>query len=89
VAPYSFKGTFAARQIGVGRRSRRAGVPLYAIVGRDALPHGARGAVGVADVLEARTLAELEAASAAVGVRALALRPHRRLLEARTVFETL
>jgi hypothetical protein len=43
-----------------------------AVVGRDALAVSERAALGLEDVLEARTLGEVEAAGAAVGARLLA-----------------
>jgi len=46
----------------IGRRATAAGVPLYAVVGRDALDPAQRGDLGLRDVLQASTREELEAA---------------------------
>ncbi|MBS1869493.1 MAG: glycerate kinase [Actinobacteria bacterium] len=53
----------------IGRRTRAVRVPLYAVVGRDALPVEERATLGLSDVLEATTLAEIEAAGMALGRR--------------------
>ena len=51
----------------VAARARRAGVPLHAVVGRDALDVSGRAALGLASVREASTLGELEAAGRDLG----------------------
>ncbi|HEU4701105.1 MAG TPA: glycerate kinase [Conexibacter sp.] len=67
--------TLAGKLVGeVARRARRAGVPLFAVVGCDALERAERGALGVEDVIEAGTLERLEAAGADVGARLVARR---------------
>jgi glycerate kinase len=60
--------TLAGKLVGeIGRRSRRAGVRLFAVVGRDALARGGRAALGLEEVLEARTLVEVEEVGVVVG----------------------
>jgi glycerate kinase len=46
----------------IARRAGAAGVPVHAIVGCDALDPAAAAAIGLRSVVEATTLAELEAA---------------------------
>ena len=46
----------------IARRAGAAGVPVYAIVGRNALDPAAAAAIGVRQIVEATTLAELESA---------------------------
>jgi glycerate kinase len=48
----------------IARRAGAAGVPVHAIVGRDALDPAAARAIGLRSVTEATTLAELESAGA-------------------------
>jgi glycerate 2-kinase len=50
----------------VAARARRAGVPVHAVVGADALDPAARERLGLASVREAGTLEALEAAGAAL-----------------------
>jgi glycerate kinase len=51
----------------IGTRTRQAGVPLHAIVGRDALDPFGKRIIDLQRVIEATTLAELEAAGEALG----------------------
>jgi len=51
----------------IGTRTRQAGVPLHAIVGRDALDAFGKRMIDLQVVLEASTLAELEAAGERLG----------------------
>lgn len=51
----------------IAARTRRAGVPLHAVVGQDALGGAGRRALGVRVLREARTLAELTAAGEQLG----------------------
>jgi glycerate kinase len=51
----------------IGTRARQAGVPLHAIVGRDALDPFAKRIIDVQRVLEAATPEEIEAAAEALG----------------------
>jgi glycerate kinase len=53
----------------IGTRARQAGVPLHAIVGRDALDGFGKRIIDLQVVLEATTLAELEAAGERLGAR--------------------
>jgi glycerate kinase len=46
----------------IAARARAAGVPVHAIVGRNALDPAAAEAIGVRSIVEATTLAELESA---------------------------
>jgi glycerate kinase len=51
----------------IGTRARQAGVPLHAIVGRDALDAFGKRMIDLQVVLEATTLAEIEAAGERLG----------------------
>lgn len=51
----------------IGTRARQAGVPLHAIVGRDALDPFGKRMIDLMRVIEATDLAELEAAGEALG----------------------
>jgi glycerate kinase len=51
----------------VTRRAHRAGVPVHAVVGRDATTAADRRALGLASIREASTTAELAAAAAQLG----------------------
>jgi glycerate kinase len=51
----------------IGRRARAAGVPVHAIVGRNALDPAAAAAIGLRSIVEATTLAELESAGERLG----------------------
>jgi glycerate 2-kinase len=51
----------------IGTRARQAGVPLHAIVGTDALDPFGKRIIDLQRVIEATTLAELEAAGEALG----------------------
>jgi len=51
----------------IGTRARQAGVPLHAIVGRDALDPFGKRIIDLQLVQEATTLAELEAAGETLG----------------------
>jgi glycerate kinase len=51
----------------IGTRARQAGVPLHAIVGTDALDAFGKRIIDLQRVIEATTLAELEAAGEALG----------------------
>ena len=51
----------------VARRARDAGVPVHAVVGRDATTPADRGALGLASIREASTVAEIAAAAAELG----------------------
>jgi glycerate 2-kinase len=51
----------------IGTRARQAGVPLHAIVGADALDAFGKRIIDLMRVLEATTLAEIEAAAEALG----------------------
>lgn len=60
--------TLRGRVVGeIGTRARQAGVPLHAIVGRDALDRFGKRMIDLQRVLEASTLPELEAAGEALG----------------------
>ena len=50
----------------VARRATRAGVPVHAVVGEDALTATERRALGLATVREASTVAEIAAAASAL-----------------------
>lgn len=51
----------------IGERALAAGVPLYAIVGRDSVPPDAAERIALRGVREATTLAEIEAAAERLG----------------------
>ena len=51
----------------IGRRTRQAGVPLHAIVGTDALDRFGKRMIDLQRVIEATTIAELEAAGEQLG----------------------
>jgi glycerate kinase len=60
--------TLAGKLVGeIGTRTRQAGVPLHAIVGRDALDAFGKRIIDLQVVREATTLAELEAAGEELG----------------------
>ena len=48
----------------IGERALAAGVPLYAVVGRNAIDGAAAGRIALREIIEATTLAEIEAAGA-------------------------
>ncbi len=65
--------TLAGKLVGeIAGRARAQGRPAFAVVGRDELPPAARATLGLADVIEATTLAALEQAGATIGHRLLA-----------------
>lgn len=51
----------------IGRRALAAGVPVHAIVGRNALDPAAAGVIGLRSIIEATSLAELESAGQRLG----------------------
>jgi glycerate kinase len=51
----------------IGTRTRQAGVPLYAVVGRDDLDDFGKRMIDLQQVREASTLDEMEAAGEALG----------------------
>lgn len=53
----------------IGTRTRQAGVPLYAVVGRDELDDFGKRMVDLQEVREAGTLEQMEAAGEALGAR--------------------
>jgi glycerate 2-kinase len=63
-------GEIAVRAARAG--AGRAGIPVHALVGRRELDEDGRRALGLASIVEATTLAELEAASEALGRELLA-----------------
>jgi glycerate kinase len=48
----------------IGQRALAAGVPLYAVVGRNAIDGAAAGRIALREIIEASTLSEIEAAGA-------------------------
>jgi glycerate kinase len=59
----------------IGTRARQAGVPLYAVVGRDDLDDFGKRMVDLQQVREASTLEEMEAAGEALGAALTSVRP--------------
>ena len=51
----------------IGTRTRQAGVPLHAVVGRDGLDAFGKRMIDLQRVIEATTLSELEAAGESLG----------------------
>ena len=51
----------------IGERALKAGIPLYAIVGRDSVPEEAADRIALRSVHEATTLAEIEATAERLG----------------------
>ncbi len=59
----------------IGTRARQAGVPLYAVVGRDDLDDFGKRMIDLQQVREASTLEEMEAAGEALGAALTSTRP--------------
>ena len=59
----------------IGTRTRQAGVPLYAVVGRDDLDDFGKRMIDLQEVREASTLDEMEAAGEALAAALTSLRP--------------
>ena len=59
----------------IGTRARQAGVPLYAVVGRDDLDEFGKRMIDLQQVREAGTLEEMEAAGEALGAALTSVRP--------------
>ncbi|MFL5909748.1 MAG: glycerate kinase, partial [Gaiellaceae bacterium] len=65
-------GEIAVRAARAGVGAGRKSIPVHALVGRRALDEDGRRALGLASIVEAPTLAELEAAGEALGRELLA-----------------